>query len=246
MAIHGDLKRPMFFLAAISSLVMSSSYAADPVIEKDMVASDKFQKYWANDLKITLSANPNPVDAGGPLSYMMVVSYKTIAIIPEAKNVKAKVLFPEGIVQFVSSQDCTWGTEFPPSKKTFVSCEFGDIKSGIPKSASFIVLTSPSAKDSVTANASVEAGFAKDDYNGNNSITVVTKIAEAAPPPSGADVGLTMISAGPEPLTAGSSVSYFATITNFGPDAANNVDFTESGRGRNGCRGWNRNDHHSS
>ncbi len=165
------------------------------------------------DLSLVLSAAPNPVTVGQTLTYTLNVSNAGPSV---AAGTTLSDSLPAG-VSFVSAQpsqgSCT-GT-------TILSCSLGTLAVG--GSASVVIQVIPNAAGSLTDTASV-ASTVIDPNPANNSASVTVN-AVAAPPM--ADLSLAL-SAAPNPVTVGQTLTYTLNVSNAGPSTATGTVLSDS------------------
>ncbi len=171
----------------------------------------------ACDLAVSNSGTPNPVAAGGTITYTQVVTNS-------GPSNCANVTFNEAI----------------PANTTFTS--YGGAPAGWTCTSFAAGCTNPSVAPGsistftvvVTVNAGTPAGTiitdtatgsttTSDTNWNNNSSTVNIAVASATQ----ADLSVTS-SGSPNPVTAGNNITYTQTVTNNGPAAAGAITFTES------------------
>lgn len=169
------------------------------------------------DLEITKVDAPDPVTAGANLTYTL--SVKNNGPDAAAETTVTDVL-PAGVA-FVSASPSCSGT-------TTVTCSLGTVASG--DTATVTITVSPAAAGALSNTATVSSSIT-DPVPANNSATATTTVnaAPAAPPPApppSADLAITKVGA-PEPVTAGSNLTYTVTVKNNGPDQAAAVTVTD-------------------
>jgi uncharacterized repeat protein (TIGR01451 family) len=157
------------------------------------------------DLSLALSAAPNPVTVGQTLTYTLNVSNAGPST---ATGTTLSDILPAG-VSFVSAQPSQGGC----AGTTILSCSLGTLAVG--GSASVVIQVIPNTPGSLTDTASV-ASTVTDPNTANNSASVTVN-AVAAPPM--ADLSLAL-SAAPNPVTVGQTLTYTLNVSNAGPSTA--------------------------
>jgi uncharacterized repeat protein (TIGR01451 family) len=185
-----------------------SATATDPMGNTSEFALD-VQTQGQIDLRITGSANPSPVLAGGELTYAIVVANQgTIA----AQQVMVLDNLP-GAVKLVSAAVSQGFVQ--PSMGSTIRASFDTIAPGGSATLTIVVETSASSVGTITDTASVTSQQT-DPTPGDETTTVTTTVL------ADSDLALTM-TASPNPVLAGSTLTYTMTVSNFGPDDASSV-----------------------
>ncbi|MGZ5507727.1 MAG: proprotein convertase P-domain-containing protein, partial [Limisphaerales bacterium] len=168
------------------------------------------------DIAVTMTAAPNPVLAGGTLTYTMVVTNNGPFT---ATGVVLTNILPSNVV-FISSST-TQGT-FANSAAGILTL-LGDIAAG--SNATVTIAVSPGAVGIFNASAQVAAdSFIFDPVTGNNHASVSTTVNPAA------DLEITM-AANPANVLLNSNFSYTITVVNHGPSLAQSVQMSQSFQG---------------
>ena len=169
----------------------------------------------ACDLAVTNSGSPSPVAAGGNITYTQVVTNSgpsacTAAVFDEAVPANTTFVsygpFPAGWTCAITG--CTNPSVAPGSIATFTF--------------TFTVNAGTAAGTIITDTDTVTT-TTRDTNSTNNSATVNIAVAGAGQ----ADLSVTN-SASPNPVSAGSNITYTQAITNAGPAAATGVSFTQT------------------
>ena len=165
------------------------------------------------NLSITNTASGNPVNAGSPLSFAIVVSNSG----PDATSGTVSVTntFPSGVTSFTSSGA---GWTCGALSGGTATCTTGtSIANGGSAPTLTLSMTAPGngpAVDSATVSAATA-----DPNNGNNTASQTVTILGQA------DLGITKT--GPASSTAGSTMVYTITVTNNGPSDATAVTVSD-------------------
>ena len=167
----------------------------------------------AADLSITKSVSPDPVTVGNDITYTITVTNNG----PDAAaDVVVTDTLPSGVI-FVSSspsQGVCAGTNT-------VTCSLGTMLTGASEAIEIVVKTA--ATGQLANIASVSSNLPEPDVT-NNSATATTTVDPL--PNIEADLALIMTDS-PDPVTVGDNLTYTISITNNGPDAANDVLLTD-------------------
>lgn len=191
--------------------VTSSTAEDNPGDETDSATTTSLAPAASADLAITLSDSPDPVEPGGTLTYTMTVTNNG----PDsASNVAITSTLP-GSVTLVSTTGCN---EDPNGAPT---CSLGTLGNGASAMVTMVTTVSGSASGSIANSASV-ASSASDPVSGNNTANASTSVVTP-----GADLHLEK-SDSPDPVDAGSQLTYTVSVDNNGPNAAEDVVVTDN------------------
>ena len=188
-----------------------SSSTSDPVSSNNTKMANT-QVNASVDLSITKTDSPDPVSAGGTLTYTVIVTNNGPS---PATNVTVTDTLP-GSTTYGSatpSQGTCTGT-------ATVTCNLGSLANGAFATVT-ITVTAPSTTGTINNSASV-SGTESDPNTGNNSTGSVPTTVTAS-----ANLSITK-SDSPDPVTAGGTVTYTITVTNNGPSPATNVTVTDT------------------
>jgi uncharacterized repeat protein (TIGR01451 family) len=159
------------------------------------------------DLAITKTAAPNPVAAGTPLTY--TISVKNLGP-SDAAGVVVTDMLPAGVTFASSSISCT-GTP--------LSCGLGTLTAGASTSFKIAVnipanfLSSKLLNTANITNTATVTSAATDPNLSNNTASVLTTVIAVA------DMDLN-VSAAPNPVHEGSTLTYTMSFKNLGPSDA--------------------------
>jgi uncharacterized repeat protein (TIGR01451 family) len=170
------------------------------------------------DLAVTSVDTPDPVVAGGTISYAQSVTNNG----PDAASlVTFAQSTPVGTTFGSMSAPAGWTCSTPAVGGTgVISCSKASMANG--ESGSFTLVVTVTAAGTISSSASVLAGATSDPNPGNNTADVTTT-ATAAPQ-------ATLSIAKTAPVTevaVGSSFAYSIVVANGGPDGATNVVMTD-------------------
>jgi uncharacterized repeat protein (TIGR01451 family) len=158
------------------------------------------------DLEVTKTDSPDPVLAGSNLTYVVTVTNKSS---DTALSVEVADTLPSGVT-FVSASASQGSCG---ESSGVVLCNLQDLTGGATATATIIVKVSTSTTGSVTNSVSVTSNTA-DPVSSNNSASVTTAVNALT-----ADVKITKTGS-PNPVTAGTNLTYTITVTNLSTAAA--------------------------
>jgi uncharacterized repeat protein (TIGR01451 family) len=170
------------------------------------------------DLSITKTDSPDPVAPGTNLTYLIQVANAG----PDAATAVTVTDVIPVDTRFVS---LAWPANWTCLKPIVggsgaVSCTISTF--GIGATASFTLVVNVTAGDGATITNTATVGSATTDLNpGNNTATATTKVKKQA------DLAVTKADA-PDPVVAGTDLTYDIALNNFGPNYAVNVSLTDS------------------
>ncbi|MCP4660898.1 MAG: DUF11 domain-containing protein, partial [bacterium] len=162
------------------------------------------------DLAITKSAVPDPVAAGSNLTWTLQVSNHGPST---ATGVVATDALPAGVSLVSASPECS-------AVGDLVTCPAGELAVGTGAEFTLEVMVDPAATGSITNTAEV-SGVESDPAAGNNRAVATAAIALAA------DLVLSQ-SDSADPALPGDELTWTVTVTNHGPDDAEEVVVTDA------------------
>jgi uncharacterized repeat protein (TIGR01451 family) len=182
-----------------------SATATDPLGNTSEFAAD-VQTLGQINLSLVATGTPNPVPAGGDLTYLFTLTNSgTIA----ATNVTLTDQLPPSVT--LVSASVSQGFTHTSLGGTTVSASLGMLNAGVTATLTIVVQTSAASVGTISDTASGSSGG--DDPV---SATVTTTVQAAA------DLSVVMTSA-PGPIFAGGDLTDTITITNSGPETATGV-----------------------
>jgi uncharacterized repeat protein (TIGR01451 family) len=198
--------------AADGSLLDASASAtsdtSDPAAGNN-VANITTTVVAAADLSLTLTDTPDPVIAGNQLTYTATLSNAGPS---DAQDATITLPLPAGTSPFSAGASaggtCTSGN---PSVCTWA----GATAPGATRTATFVVTVNSGQVADLSATATA-ASSTTDPVPGNNAATATTVVQVQA------DLAITLTDA-PDPVIAGTQLTYTATVSNAGPSDATAV-----------------------
>lgn len=201
-----------------SATVMTTS--TDPNLA-DNTASSSGTVASTPDLVVTKSDSPDPVNAGGDITYTIGVANSgnaAAATVSLTDTIPANTTF----VSFVAPTGWTTTTPAAGSGGT-VTASTANLAAGTAASLTLVVrVTAGTAAGTMITNTATAATTSTEPVTTNNSATVTTTVAA----PTQADLAITKTG----PATAGSltSVTYAILVANNGPASALSVVVTDT------------------
>ena len=174
----------------------------------------------AADLSITNSASPNPVIAGNPITYTVVVRNNGAA---SASNVVFSEAIPANttFVSATPSPAAGWSCSVASG---ILSCSNPTLAANASTTFTVIVnVVAGTASGTIISDTANVSSTTRDPNPNNNSATVNVVVATAVQ----ADLSVTS-SASPNPVTTGNNITYTQSVTNNGPAAAALAQFTDT------------------
>src|SRR5439155_792539 len=166
------------------------------------------------DLSITKSDAPDPVSAGGTLTYTLTVSNGGPST---ATSVSVTDTLPAGVT-FQSATGTGWTCS---GTNASVTCTRASLApTGGTPSTITIVVTAPNEGGTITNTAAVSAATS-DPNPANNTATASTTVTASA------DLSITKSDA-PDPVSAVGTLTYTLTVSNAGPSTASSVSVTDT------------------
>ena len=164
------------------------------------------------DLRVTMSASPDPVTAGETLNLALTAANDG----PEpASNVSVEMDLPEGTDFTGASPD---GLCF--GSGTLATCSIGDLAPGSSTPFSVLAAVAPDQRESLQTQAEISGQPVDPDGTDNQAVTVTDVIAVA-------DLSLSK-QVEPDPGSAGNLVVYSFNVENAGPSTATGVNLQDS------------------
>lgn len=169
------------------------------------------------DLSVTQADTPDPVTAGGTVTYVLNV---TNAGPSTATSTRLTHEIPEGINVFESSATASQGGCTMIFSYGF-SCALGDLAAGATDTITVTVLAGAATTSPVITSTVGVASNVSDAVGANNRSVVTTTIAQSA------DLSVT-VSDAPDPVGVGAALTYTVDVANLGPSLAAAVVVTDT------------------
>ncbi len=168
------------------------------------------------DLSIAKTDSPDPAVAGQNLTYVLTVSNSGL---DGASGVTLTDTLPAGVT-FVSATP-SHGACLPPVGLS-VTCNLGNLANGASAAVTIVVTVNASTPDgAVLTNTAETRGNELDPRPGDNTASVDTRVIRKA------DLSITKAGS-PDPVVAGSSLTYTVRVINNGPSIATGVTVTDT------------------
>jgi uncharacterized repeat protein (TIGR01451 family) len=199
--------------STITNTATATTTTTDPNSANDSATATTTVNTSA-DMSVTKTDSPDPVTAGTDLTYTITATNNGPS--KSGGDVTVTDAVPAGttFVSATPSQGSCSGT-------TTVTCNLGGLTNGASATITVIVHVDPSVEDGATiSNTASVSAPADDPSSENNSATEDTDVVTSA------DVSLTK-EAAPDPVTAGTDLTYTITATNDGPSDAQDVKVTD-------------------
>lgn len=167
------------------------------------------------DLSVVKTASPSPIFAGEVITYTLEILNAGPSV---AVNTDLADLLPAGLLnpEFSTNGGATWA---PFNGTLFL----GNLQPGSFQRI-LIRATVPASADESLSNTAIVSSGTPDPNLDNNTSTVVTPVIPVEP---SADLSVVKTSA-PNPVQPGAALTYTLTVSNAGPDAAQNVVLTDT------------------
>ncbi len=185
------------------------------------VATDVASVVSSSDLSVTDSASPDPVAAGANITYTQVVTNSGPSA---ADNATAVFTIPANTTLVSFASPAGWSCISPGAGGTGnIVCTDVNMAGGTAASFSMVVkVTAGTANGTVITQKVSVSSSAIDPNSSNNTATATTVVGTTSP-----DLTVTNV-ASPNPVQAGSNITYTQVVTNTGTTAATGATFTES------------------
>ncbi len=173
------------------------------------------------DLAVTNSGTPSPVTAGSNITYTQVVTNtgpSNCGTATFAEPTPANTTFVS--VAVVNSAGATWVC---PNTAPVACTDTSVVPNSSATITAIYTVSATAGAGTIITDTATVASATHDTNQLNNSATVMIGVAGATQ----ADLSVTN-SASPNPVNAGSNITYTQTVTNAGPAAASTVVFTET------------------
>ncbi len=171
------------------------------------------------DLSVTKVDTPDPVDAGANISYTITVNNAGPG---NASTVSLSDTLPAGTTFVSLSSPGGWSCTTPAvGAGGTVSCSIASFSAGS-SAFTLVVAVAPSvAAGTVITNSATISSATSDPNSGNETGTATTTVAASA------DLSVTKVDT-PDPVNAGSNITYTITVNNAGPSNAATVSLSDT------------------
>jgi len=166
------------------------------------------------DLSVTNAASPNPVTAGNSITYTQIVTNNGPSAADNATLVEA---VPANTIFLSISSPAGWSCATPSSGGTgnLVCTNLSMASSTAATFSMSVRVNSGTANGTVITDTATVSSSVSDPNSGNNSASASTIVGTTA----GAELTVTN-AASPNPVVAGSNITYTQVVTNTGAVAA--------------------------
>lgn len=167
----------------------------------------------AADLTVTNVASPNPVATGSNVTFTQVVANNGPSA---ASTVTFTEAIPTGSTFVSMATPSGWSCSTPAVGGTGnITCTIGTLAVGATATFSPVVKATAAAGSTISDTAYISSALTPDSNPNSNDATASVSVVAA----TGADLAVTS-SATPNPVVAGSSITFSQSITNNGPAAS--------------------------
>jgi uncharacterized repeat protein (TIGR01451 family) len=171
------------------------------------------------DLQVTKTDSPDPVTAGGNLTYTITV---TNAGPSNAATASLSDTLPAGTTFVSLPAVAGWSCVTPPvGSGGIVTCSNPSFAPGVSVFTLTVKVNANVAAGTVLTNTATASSSTTEGAAGNESGTATTTVAASA------DLQLTKTDS-PDPVTAGTNLTYTVTVTNAGPSNAATAAWTDT------------------
>ncbi len=169
------------------------------------------------DLSVTKSDTPDPVTAGNNVTYTITA---TNAGPSSATTVTLADTVPTGTTFVSFNAPGGWSCTTPAVGATgAINCSIPTL--GVTSAVFTMVVNVDSSFAATLSNTATVSSATSDPNGGNNSDTETTSVVTSA------DVSVTKTDS-PDPISAGSTLTYIITVANAGPSAAASVSLSDT------------------
>ena len=165
------------------------------------------------NLVVSGTAAPNPVLAGGQLTYALTIANQgNIA----ARQVRLSDQLPAGVT--LVSVTLSQGQVYSVSPSGQIGATLGTVAAGGTVTATIVVQTGANSVGTITDTATVSSQEA-DPFPADETVNITSTVLAAS------DLSMAL-GASPNPVLDGADVTFVMTVSNLGPDTANGVTAT--------------------
>ncbi len=207
-----------------SASVATDSALGDPNAANNSGSQSTLATATNADLElVSKTANPDPVNAGEDLTYVITVRNNgpDAATNVTLTDALASLITTGGFQSATPSQGTCTPSGVTAGPSVNLSCALGTINNGATATVTVVVRPSIATTGSRSNTAAVRSPDIGDGTQGNNSNSVtstVTAVADVQP----------LKTASPSPVQAGTNLTYVVTARNNGPSTASTVQITDT------------------
>ena len=188
----------------LSASVSAESPTEDPEPGNNTANASTTVSVPQADLSVSLANAPDPVAAGGDLTYTISIANAG----PDDVAEPFTVLFLPAGIGFSNTANCR------ADVGRRVICLFDPLAAGGTAERSVPVTVLPDVRGRLIASVSVTSNAIQDPVSGNNTDSIGTTVIDP-----GADLSVSLSDA-PDPVLAGGTVIYTVDVANAGPETA--------------------------
>src|SRR6185312_11781962 len=205
--------------ATISNTATAATTTTDPSGGNNSATATTAVQTRA-DLSVTKTDSPDPVTAGTNLTYTITLTNNGPS---DAQAVSLADSVPASTTFVSLTVPAGWSCTTPAVGGTGpINCTKATLAAGGSAIFTLVVTVAPSTADGATiSNTATAATTTTDPSGGNNSATATTAVQTRA------DLSVTKTDS-PDPVTAGTNLTYTITLTNNGPSDAQAVSLADS------------------
>jgi uncharacterized repeat protein (TIGR01451 family) len=201
----------------INDLATATSATPDPDTSNN-AAQESVAVTAVTDLSIT-KTGPSSVTAGTTAQYDISITNSGPST---ATGVKVEDNVPAGteLISVAASNGATCNAGVPGNALLPTVCSFGNLAPGASRTMTVVIRVLPGTRGPLNNDARVSSQTFDDDLSDNLATTGATAVGSA-------DLSITK-SDSPDPVVAGSQLTYTITVTNAGPSTADAVTVTDT------------------
>ncbi len=173
----------------------------------------------SSDLAMANAGAPNPVAAGANITYTQTVTNNGPS---DATSVTFTETIPANTTLQLATPPAGWVCSIPGGTGTLV-CSIADLPPGTAIFTVVVKVNTGTANGTVISDTASVSSAIADPNAANNSATVNTIVGATAQ----ADLSVSNI-ASPDPVTAGSNITYAQVVTNTGSAAATTATYSDA------------------
>jgi uncharacterized repeat protein (TIGR01451 family) len=204
----------------LSNTATATSATSDPNPGNESGTATSTVGAGSADLSITKSGTPDPVVSGNNLTYTLTAGNAGPS---SAANVSVNDTLPAGTTFVSLTSPGGWSCTTPAvGAAGTVSCSIAALAAGSSVFTLVVAVDAGIAPGSFVSNTATIASTTADPNAGNDSATATIMVGAGS-----ADLSITKTAA-PEPVNAGSNLTYTLTVANAGPSNASTVTVNDT------------------